>query len=201
MRIREPGRYFIAIKRNETAPTNGPTSIGIHFRLPVAHAELPLRFARLGAASKVTFSVFLFGNETLVPAPPFETTTLAGLNGKLIQLQGYAAAVEAASTRNGGRGFVLEGSWMTLGARLPTQPAWLSRLRRSGREGSLALPTILSRESLEQDAHFTQPFVGDVPRERFVSANVDVGKASAAAVWLALLLRRPQRRRVTLRPT
>jgi len=187
-----PGRYFIAIKRNQAAATGGPTSIGVHFTLPVAHAELPLRFARLGAASKVTFTAFIAAPETMVPAAPFETVTLAGLNGLMLRIKGYAAAVEEASARNGGHGFVLEGSY-----RLSELDSRLGNLRRllGGTDATIArLTTIAARASLDTDAHFTEPFSGDVPRERFLSTQLDVSKASALMLGLALLLRRPRRR-------
>ena len=195
-----PGRYFIAIKRNETAPTNGPTSIGVHFRLPVAHAELPLRFARLGAASKVTFSVFLFRDRDLGSG-----CTLRNDHARRTERQAHPAPGLRCRSRSRfdaqrrNAVSVLEGSWRTLRTRFPTyQPGGADSA--FGMRSITRLATILSRESLEEDAHFTQTFVGDVPRERFVSANVDVGKASAAAVWLMLLLRRPKRRRVAQRP-
>ena len=47
-----PGRYFIAIRRSDTAATGGPTSVGLHFTLGGDERGLPLRFARLGAARR-----------------------------------------------------------------------------------------------------------------------------------------------------
>jgi hypothetical protein len=187
-----PARYFIALKRNQAAATGGPTSIGVHFTLPVAHAELPLRFARLGAASKVTFTVFIAAPETLVPAPPFETTTLAGLDGLTLRLFGYAAAVEAVSARNGGHGFVLEGSYRL--SELDARLGALGRLLGGGDPTISRLTTITTKSSLDTDAHFTEAFTDDVPRERFLSNKLDVSKASAVMLVLALLARRPRRR-------
>ena len=47
------GRYFIAIRRSDTAATGGATSVGVHFTLAGDERGLPLRFARLGAATTV----------------------------------------------------------------------------------------------------------------------------------------------------
>ena len=48
-----PGRYFIAIRRSDTAATQVPSSVGVHFTLAGDQRALPMRFARLGAAPTV----------------------------------------------------------------------------------------------------------------------------------------------------
>src|SRR6478752_2371576 len=42
------GRYFVAIRRSNTATTNAPSSVGVHFTLVGDERALPMRFARLG---------------------------------------------------------------------------------------------------------------------------------------------------------
>lgn len=187
------GRYFIAVKRNQAAATDAPTSIGVHFRLPVAHAELPLRFARLGAAPKVAFTVFLFAEDTLVPAAPFEVATLDGLDADVLRTLGYASAVEDASHRNGGHGFVLEGSRQTL--ELGKAVENLELLLGASRTSKVTrLATVLERDELQEDAHFTEVFTDEVPNERVLSSNAGAAQASGALVGLALCVRRRRRR-------
>jgi hypothetical protein len=74
-----PGRAFIALKRSSTAGT-AATSVGIHFSLPGDHRSLPLRFARIGAASKVAFTIFIFAPAPSGPALPIQALTHANLD-------------------------------------------------------------------------------------------------------------------------
>jgi hypothetical protein len=187
------GRYFVAIKRNESVATGGATSIGVHFTLPVEHGELPLRFARLGAASKVTFTVFVSADRTAAPAAPFVTRTLNDLDGALIRDESYASAVAEASTRKGSLGFVIEGSFtpLDLAGRVGSH---VGALLGAGNRQIARLTTILPNDALTADAHFTTTFTNTVPRERYLTSAFDPSRPSALAACLAFLLRRPRRR-------
>jgi hypothetical protein len=186
------GRYFIAIKRSESAATGVPTSVGVHFTLNEEHGELPLRFARLGAASQVTFTVIVAAPDFTIPAAPFVVRTLDDLSAPLLR-QSYARAVAEASIRDGELGFVVEGGW--IGADLRSVGS-LSTLLALGNSRVTRVTTILPRSELTTDAHFTDTIVGDLPpQSRLLSSTVPLGPSSAAALVLAFLLRRPRTRR------
>ena len=60
-----PGRYFIAIRRSDAAASGGPTSVGVHFTLAGDERGLPLRFASIGAADRVSFTVLVAADEVV----------------------------------------------------------------------------------------------------------------------------------------
>jgi hypothetical protein len=191
-----PGRYFIALKRNDSAATGAPTSIGVHFTLPMEHGELPLRFARLGAASEVTFTVFVAASETMVPAAPFAIRTLDELDVALLR-SSYAHAVAEASTRDGGLGFVIEGTWPA--SELESNVGSLSNLLSLQGLRLARLTTILPDEVLTTDAHFTETYAETPPRDRSVYSSLGFGRAGVAVVGLVFLSRRPRSRRLAQR--
>ena len=54
-----PGRWFVALRRSQQATGPQPSSVGVHFSVPGDARALPLRFAALGAAAEVAFTVFV----------------------------------------------------------------------------------------------------------------------------------------------
>ncbi len=78
------GRYFIAIRRSDTAATGGATSVGVHFTLAGDERGLPLRFARLGAATTVAFTVFVAADSVVAPSSPFAALTINDLSPRRI---------------------------------------------------------------------------------------------------------------------
>jgi hypothetical protein len=162
------GYYFVAIRRNDRAAPGGPTSIGIHFSMPGDHRELPLRFASLGAASTVTFTLFIATSETVGPSPPFAALTLDDLDGSILRFMGYRQAVQSAIRAHDNRAFVLESS---------TPSAEIFGLAGTtigsllGGTTVTRMTTILPAEALTEDAHFYDPYPGEVPNERNLNAH------------------------------
>ncbi len=184
------GYYFVAIRRNERAAPGGPTSIGIHFSMPGDHRELPLRFASLGAAPTVAFTLFLATPDSAGPSQPFAALTLDDLDGELLRTAGYRAALESAVRARSHRAFVLESR--TSGANLS-----LSGQVRALMGGTVTrMSTIVPATALTEDAHFYAPYEGEVPNERFAAAPRDIGAREASVgslgglVLLGMLRRR-----------
>ena len=115
-----PGRYFIAIRRSDTAATHAPSSVGVHFTLAGDQRGLPMRFARLGGAPTVAFTVFVAAYTVAAPADPFAALTIDDLDRGTLNNTGYAGAVSKAVSAHGNHAFVLEGSWS-----VPTVPGGL----------------------------------------------------------------------------
>ena len=186
------GYYFVAIRRNDNAAPGGPTSIGIHFTMPGDHRELPFRFARLGAAPTVAFTVFVSAYELAGPSPPFEAITLGDLDSSILRTGDYARAVRAAVEARGDRAFVLESR--TTKYELAPFIGSLDRLVYAG-QTLTRMSTILPLESLTDDAHFTTPYEGDVPKQRQVNntrrlPSREAGVGLIAALVIAGALRR-----------
>jgi hypothetical protein len=180
------GYYFIAIRRNDKAAPGGPTSIGIHFKMPGDHREVPLRFASLGAAPTVAFTLFLAVAELAGPSPPFAALTLADLDGDLLRSNSYPQAVQNAVRAHGNQAFVLE-------SRTPREQLWGFDGTRIGglidRNATLTrMSTIVPAEALTEDAHFHTVYDSDVPSDRYVSAEKSLGSREASLGSLAVLL-------------
>ena len=105
------GRYFIAIRRSDTTAVGGATSVGVHFTLAGDERGLPLRFARLGAATTVAFTVFVAADGVVAPSSPFAALTINDLNRGNLNSLGYASALSYAASQHGNHAFVLEGTW------------------------------------------------------------------------------------------
>ena len=188
------GGHFIALRRND-AFVGGPTSIGVHFTMPGDHRQLPLRFARLGAAETVGFTVFVVAPEAVGPSEPFAALTIDDLPANLLRGGDYAFAVQSAIARHDNKAFVIESR--TLVESLP-----IGALQRFFHAPVVTrLSTVVPADALTEDVIFDTPFEGDVPRERHVLSSSAVGyravgMGSLAAVLLAGLLRRrrPKRR-------
>jgi hypothetical protein len=190
-----PGRHFIALRRNDRA-IGGATSVGIRFSLAGDERALPLRFARLGAASQIAFTVFVATSSSAAVAPelPFTALTLNDLDEDTLRASGYRAAVVAAVAARNGRAFVLEGAIDigtlrargALGAKLGTVLANGQRLTR--------LTTVVAAESLNQDVALTAPVSVEIPTARTISASRGAAPGALAAGTLLLLLGRRRRR-------
>lgn len=142
------GRYFIAVKRNDATAPGGPSSIGLHYTLEGDHRLLSLKFARLGAAPTVAFTLFLFTPYMTLPSPPFQALTLNDLDAALLYEKRYADAVQKAVKAHGAQAFVLE--WG------PFQPGTLT-LPSTIVDKNAALvrmSTVLAADDLTEDATF-----------------------------------------------
>jgi hypothetical protein len=188
-------RYFIAVRRSDSAAPGSPSSIGLHYSLAGDHRMVSLGFARLGAASSVAFTLFLSVPGTVGATAPFETLSLDDLDASLLRRGAYRSAVAAAVAEQGSRAFVLESANVSasLSAQVPAKMAGLlapgSTLTR--------LSTVVAADALSDDATFTTPYVGPVPGERHVSLTVSrayAGFGTALAIALLGALRRRPRR-------
>jgi hypothetical protein len=189
------GRWFIAIRRTDALATGVASSVGIHFTLPVADRTLPLRFARMGAAAQVAFTVFVAAPGVAAPSDPFAALTIQDLDAATLRTSGYSLAVSNAVAARGGRAFVVDGAYpvSSLAGRIGP-----------GVEGLLApdaqvtrLTTILAASALTEDAALDGTFTGTPPTVRTVRAEPAAparspggGAGTALVAAAALLLRR-----------
>ena len=191
-----PGRYFIAIRRSDTAADGGASSVGIHFTLPGDQRGLPLRFSRIGAASTVGFTVVVAADDFVAPAPPFATLTLNNLAAQTLRASGYAAAMSDAVAQRAGHAFVIEGTWTA--AELARYPIDSLRPFIATDARLTRLSTLMPAGALDTDVFLDQPFTGTAPRQIYVE-HTDASRAHprlAFGVGLlaaaALLRRRPR---------
>jgi len=160
------GRYFIAIRRSDTAASGGPTSVGVHFTLAGDERGLPLKFARIGAADGVSFTILVAADEVVGPAAPFETLTLADLDAATLRSSGYFSAIASRIANQGGRAFLIEGSWTgaeLAGGEWPSLQPFIDAAQQVTR-----LSTVIRSLDLDTDVVLNQPFSGTVPRRRIV---------------------------------
>lgn len=187
------GYYFVAVRRSETAAPGGPTSIGIHFTMPGDHRELPLRFASLGAAPTVAFTLFIAASEVTGPSPPFTALTLGDLNPDIVRSLSYADAVRGEVASRDNQAFVVESR--TTRAELSTRVG--SRLMNLIGPGELIrLSTIVPSEALTEDAHFYTPYEGEVDNTLYArSSRAPASREAGTGALTALLLLGAWRRR------
>lgn len=179
------GKYFIAIRRSESAATGAPSSIGIHYTLAGDHRMLSLGFTRIGAAPKLSLTLFLTAPQTVGPSEPFEALTLNDLDATTLRRNDYALAVENAVAARASMAFVLEST--TPSAALTTSAPGLAHLIDEGSTITRAT-TVLLRERIQDDVVFGTPFEGDVPSRRHVSLEAErVRYASMGALGLLLM--------------
>ena len=168
------GRYFIAVKRNQTTAPGGPSSIGLHYTLQGDHRLLSLAFARLGAAPTVAFTLFLFAPEMALPSEPFQALTLNDLDPALLYKQRYADAVQKAVKAHGSKAFVLE--W---GPQRPRLFSPLSNLVDPS-ASLVRMSTVLAADDLTEDATFFTP--GSEPVEHTRTILLYAGVPMPASV-------------------
>ena len=179
------GKYFIALRRAESAATGGPTSIGIHYTLPGDHRMLSLGFTRIGAAPTLALTLFLAAPKTIGPSEPFKALTLDALDAKTLRRSDYTSAVEDAVAARASKAFVLESS--TPIADIAASVGGLARFIDSGATITRAT-TVIARDQIGDDVVFATPFSGNVPAQRYVSlGGLGVRYASSMGT-LALLL-------------
>jgi hypothetical protein len=188
-------RYFIAVRRSDTAAPGSPSSIGLHYSLAGDHRMVSLGFARLGAASSVAFTLFLSAPGTVGATEPFATLTLDDLSGSRLRQGDYRTAVAEAVADQGSRAFVLESA----NSSASLSPRLTQRMAKLLAPGSTVtrLSTVVAADALTDDATFTTPYLGPVPGERYVSVNVSrayAGFGTATGIALLGALRRRPRR-------
>ena len=191
------GRYFIALRRSDSAATGAGTAVGVHFSVPGDARVLPLGFARLGAAPTVAFTLLLAGDATVGPALPFEAITLDDLDAGLLRQSLYAQAVQSAVAAHNNRAFVIEGSWTSA----EFSVASTSTLKALLPDGQILtrLSTTLPAAALSGDVAFDAPFTGPAPRQRIVELRRTPRRWPAGwgigltAVALVFARRRPAR--------
>jgi len=181
-----PGRYFIAIRRNDTAATGQATSVGVHFTLAGDERSLPLRFARLGAAQTVGFTVLVVSDEPSGATAPFTTLMLSELDAAVVKSSGYAAAMSAAIAREGNHAFVVEGTF----SETEFQQSRITSLRPFIPPGSVLtrLSTRVPAEALDTDVVFGLLLHGPVPRLIYVMRRGDAPERSPGAAFGVALL-------------
>lgn len=189
-----PDRYFIALRRSETAAPGGPTSVGIGYSLAGDHRMMSLGFARIGAAPSVAFTLFLATSEAVGAAAPFTTLSLDDLDAGLLRRGDYRGALERAVAARDSRAFVIE-SAHPKEALTQLTPRISNRIPIGGTLTRLS--TVIAAEALADDAMFTAPYTRSVPGERYVSLTVPrayAGVGTALALVLLGGLRRRSRR-------
>jgi hypothetical protein len=179
------GRYFIAVRRSDSAP-QGPSSLGLHFTVPGDQRGLPLRFASLGAATSVAFTVFVAAPEPVGPGAPFAALTLDDLSARVLRDDGYAAAVGSAIGQRDGKAFVLERAFRADDEEYEV-PSSLSQYITNGATIT-RLSGVFVADQLTDDVVFDQPYALDIPTERHVASSKALNVRHASAVGLSLLL-------------
>jgi hypothetical protein len=180
-----PGSYFIALRRADSAATGGPTSVGVHFSLAGDQRALPLRFARLGAAAKVAFTIFVAAADVSAPSAPFAALTLQDIDAHAIATSGYATALADTVAQHGNHAFVLEGAWSSA-----TADGGIGYTLQSvllGSQHLTRLSTIVPAEALDTDVTLDQPFTGHVYNERYVQRLPGRDRSPRLAFGAALL--------------
>jgi len=164
------GNYFIAIRRSERAATGSPSSIGIHYKMAGDHRKLSLGFARIGAAEKLAFTLFLAAPQTIGPSEPFKTLTLSDLDGPALRRDEYPLAVEVAVAARDSKAFVLE-STTPFATLFPASSQGLARFIDNNSMITRAT-TVVARDRLDDDVVFATQYTRGVPSQRHVSLDV-----------------------------
>jgi hypothetical protein len=190
-----PGRYFIAIRRSDVEPTQSPSSVGVHFTLAGDQRGLPMRFARMGGAPIVAFTVFIAAYTVAAPADPFAALTLDDLDRGTLNTTGYAGAVSKAVSDHGNHAFVLEGSWS-----VPTLPGALGPSLApfvNARQTLTRMSTRVPVSALDADVALDRIYSGPVPNQRVTQRTSGrhprAAFAFAAFALAAFVRRRPRR--------
>jgi hypothetical protein len=191
------GRYFIAIRRSDTAADGGPSSVGLHFTLPGDQRGLPLPFSRIGAAGTVGFTIVVAADDFVAPRPPFATLTLNSLVAEILRTSGYAAAMSDAVAKHDGHAFVIEGTWTAAELAQDRIESLRPFIKTDARLTRLS--TLMQAAALDSDAFIDQPFTGTAPRRIYVERTTSSPRTPRLALGVgllaaaALLRRRPRR--------
>jgi hypothetical protein len=182
-----PGRYFIAIRRNDTAATGGATSVGVHFTLAGDERGLPLRFARIGAGEVVGFTVLVAADGAMMgPSAPYGVLTLNDLDRTILHTSGYTSALSSAIARRANRAFVIEGFWP--GSALSGIAGWPSLRQFFAADQTVTrLSALLPASTLDTDVVFDQPFTGAAP-DRIYVHRTGTGEGRPKLAFAAALL-------------
>lgn len=189
----EMGDSFIAIRRRDTAPPDGPTSLGLHYTLAGDHRQLSLMFARIGAAPTVSFTVFVTAPTIAFPTEDFAPLELQELPESTLRAS-YSAAVAQAVARYGSHAFVMEGTW---GAplRAPVSDEFAALLGSTN--FTTRASTIVAANALDTDVRFDVHGVS-VPNSVTLgpaSARLPRARESGVGVLSLVLAARALRRR------
>lgn len=172
--------YFIAFKRNDTAPPSGETSVGIHYTVPGETLGYPLRIAAMGAGPELAVTVFIAASEGVAASTPFTTLTLDDIDATTVDNDGYGAALQTAVAAESNRAFVIEGVFsMTELSLGPT----LSSLTDSS-QVITRLSSVFDTNSMDVDVLFNDAAPQNVPREIIVRA----GDPPTAPVFMLALV-------------
>jgi hypothetical protein len=188
-----PGKYLVAIKRSKEASPGSPSSVGVHFTVPGDARALPLRFAGLGAAPEVAFTLFIVAAQPSGPQLPFEGLTIDKLDRAVAGTQGYRAAVKKAVADRRGQALVIE-NVQDVDAIGP--PSLRGLAVKVGGEVITRLSTVVASSALTQDVALT----GSAPMTVPTTITVAAAGGRSAAPYLAAMLGavafvRPRRRR------
>lgn len=193
------GRYFIAIRRSDTAATGAPTSIGVHYTLNGAHQKLSLGFARLGAAPNVAFTLFNATVDRSGPLSPYAALRLTDLDPATLRNGRYADALATAVTAHGNRAFVLEAQ--TTKASLAGRQVGPSLLGLVDDDATIVrMSTIIASATLSGDAFFGPYAGGAIDNSVYVQNEGPAVLYASAGLFPALLLVVTRRRRSGRRP-
>jgi hypothetical protein len=179
------GNWFIAVRRNDAGALSGPSSVGIHYTLPGDHRMLSLRFAQLGAAPHVAFTVFIAAPEPVAPSAPFAALTLNDLDRQLLLEDRYATAIREAVNHELGHAFVLEGTVTRRAVEPALGPAMRSLLMQD--TTITRASAIIDSTTLDTDVMFNVPRA-EVPRTRVLSSPLmPAGALSVTSLGLLTL--------------
>jgi hypothetical protein len=190
----DAGNSFIALKRSNAVSDGGPSSIGVHYVLEGDYRQVSLRFARLGAAPRVSFTVFVSAKQPVEGSGAVENLDLTALDVNLIDTDYAGAVFKAVAGRS--PAFVTEGTFN------PPLSAGISDRFRSllGYGVITRASTVVARQELVADAVFDQPAVRRSNKVTIEGERVIV-LGSSASLLPALLLARGLRRRFGRRAT
>ena len=196
------GHSFIALKRSDDAPVDGPNSIGLHYTLAGDHRQLSLAFTRLGAAPSVAFTVFVTSLFFVTPDSSFSYLTLDDLDATLL-VQSYAKAVTQAVAKAGSHAFVIESTkGNPLSAALSAKFRDLLGLSQAPMNVTTRFTTIVARSALDTDVRLDGPRPDlPVPSQRTLYPSDYQARVAGASVGLLALVlaARTLRRRASRR--
>jgi hypothetical protein len=187
------GHQFIAVRRSDTAPSAGPSSLGLHYTLLGDHRQLSLAFARLGAARTVAFTVFVAAPTWVGPGPGFTLLNLNSLDESLLRQSSYSRAVESAVAQYGGHAFVVESTPGFVGGLSEGFRALLGITPNLPSNHLTRASTIIAADALDTDVRFDVS-VAEQPGGRTLSVGGDSREASVGLLSLVALARTLRRR-------